>query len=159
MHRVQGHFRDSATLQRAVDKLSMAGFDRADLSLPEPSADGRATPETAARPADTEADARQFRTVQTSTAAAAAAMAAAGITLATGGAAAPAVAAAVAAAGVAGGGIFAVSSAVNAGEQNTRDTDAAAGMLVLSVRAPTPARQEQAEAILLAAGGTDLVRS
>ncbi|MDR3538696.1 MAG: hypothetical protein P4L71_19530 [Acetobacteraceae bacterium] len=72
---------------------------------------------------------------------------------------APAVAAAVVAGGAVGGGIFAISSVANAGEQDTRDADTAAGRLMLAVRAPTPARQAEAEAILRAAGGTDLMRS
>lgn len=159
LHEVRAHFDDSARLQDAVGKLSLAGFDRADLSVPTSDPTAAATPETSARPADTEEDARQARTVHTSTGAAIAAMAAAGVTLATGGAAAPAVAAAIAAGGLTGGGIFAISSAANADEQNTRDVDAAAGRLVLSVRAPTRARQEEAESILRAAGGTDVVRS
>lgn len=158
LHEVRAHFSDSARMQDAVSQLEMAGFDRADLSLPE-SDQQVDTPETGARPVDTEADARQARTMGTSTGAAVAALAAAGVTIATGGAAAPAIAAALAAGGVAGGGIFAISSAANSGEQSTRDQDAAAGELVLSVRAPTPERQEQAEAILRAAGGSDLTRS
>ncbi len=156
-HEVRAHFDDPDWLQDAVSSLSLAGFDRADLSVPESSGTAT-TPETAARPADTEEDARQARTVHTSTGAAVAAMAAAGVMLATGGAAAPAVAAAVAAGGAAGGGIFFISSAANAGEQNTRDADAAAGRLMLAVRAPTPARQAEAEGILRAAGGTGLAR-
>lgn len=156
LHQVTAHFSDSDRLQEAVSQLSMAGFDRADLAIP---SGGGATPESSARPADTDEDARQARTMHTSTGASIAAMAAAGITIATGGAAAPAIAAAVAAGGLAGGGIFAISSAANSGEQDIRDQEAANGSLMLSVRAPTPQRQEQAETILRSAGGTDVVRS
>jgi hypothetical protein len=157
-HHVRARFADSDRLQDALAQLSMAGFDRADLSLPEQQVPSRATPETVARPADTDEDARQLRTVHSSTGAAVAAMAAVGVTLATGGGAAPAVAAAIAAGGVTGGGIFAITSVFNAGEQNTRDRDAADGTLILAVRAGDAAQQEKAASILRAAGGTDLVR-
>jgi hypothetical protein len=154
-HQVTAHFSNPDRLQEAVSKLSMAGFDRADLAIP---SSGGATPESSARPADTDEDARQARTMHTSTGASIAAMAAAGITIATGGAAAPAIAAAVAAGGLAGGGIFAISSAANSGEQKTREQEAANGALMLSVHAPTPQRLDEAEAILRAAGGTELAR-
>jgi hypothetical protein len=144
-------------MQVAIDTLELAGFDRADLNLPAPD-EAATTPETRARPAATDEDARQVRTVHTSTGAAMAAMAGAGITLATGGAAAPAVVAALAAGGVVGGGIFAVSSMANHAEQSVRDAHADRGILVLSVRAPDPVRQQEAEAILRAAGGTGLTR-
>ena len=158
-HEIRAHFSDPARLQNAVSQLTMAGFDRADLSIPEVGSSDGHTPESSARPADTEEDARQTRTMGTSTGAAVAALAAAGITVATGGAAAPAVAAAVAAGGLTGGGIFAISSAANADEQSTRDEDAESGLLMLSVRTPTRERQEEAEKILRTAGGSDLVRA
>jgi hypothetical protein len=158
LHEVRAHFSDADRMQAAIDKLALAGFDRADLNLPVSNAAGT-SPETRARPADTDEDARQARTMHTSTGAAIAAMAGAGVTLATGGAAAPAVAAAFAAGGLVGGGIFAVSSMANSGEQSLRDAHASAGMLVLSVRAPDPVRQQEAEAILQAAGGTELTRT
>jgi hypothetical protein len=160
LHEVRARFADSAHMQEAISQLTMAGFDRADLSLPEvePPAE-RSTPESGAEVPDTDEDARQARTVHTSTAAAAAALAAAGITAATGGAALPAVVAAVAAGGLVGGGTYAASSAANAVTQNERDTRAEAGTLVLSVRAPTQAKRSRAEAILLAAGGMDCVAS
>lgn len=104
LHEVRATFRDPDTMQDAVGRLEVSGFDRADLSLPEaapPAA--RATPEYGAKEVDTEADARQARTLHTSGAAAAAGMAAAGVVIATGGAAAPAVAAAIVGGGLAGG--------------------------------------------------------
>jgi hypothetical protein len=156
LHEVRAWFRDPALLQDAIHQLTMAGFDRADLSLPEAAPPlERSTPESGAETPDTEEDARQIRTVHTSTAAAAAAMLGAGVTVATGGAALPAVAAAFAAAGVVGGATYAASSAVNASEQSERDDRAAAGQLILSVRTPTEARRDRALAILRAAGGSD----
>jgi len=143
-------------LEDAINRLTMAGFDRADISLPEalPPAE-RATPESSAAEANTDHDARQARTVHTSTAAAAAALAAAGITAATGGAAVPVAIAAVLAGGVVGGGTYAISTAANDQEQREREARATAGALILAVRAPTREKRETAGAILRAAGGTD----
>jgi hypothetical protein len=160
LHEVRARFATAAQMQDAVDKLSLSGFDRADLSLPEvapPAAD--ATPEAGAKPADTEEDARQERTLGSSMAAAVAALAAGGLTVATGGAAAPAIAAAVVAGGAAGGTAYAVGSAANANEQHDRDAKADSGTLVLSVRAPTAQKRSEAEAILREAGGMDVVTS
>ena len=69
--------RDPDAMQRAVARLEISGFDRADLSLPEvmPPAE-RATPEQGAKPVDTEEDARQTRTLHVSGAAAAVVLAA-----------------------------------------------------------------------------------
>ncbi len=116
----------------------------------------RATPETGAKPVDTEEDARQTRTLHTSGAAAAVGMAAAGVVIATGGAAAPAVAAAVVGGGLAGGAAFALSSASNEDERMDRERRAASGELVLSVRAPTADKQAEAAEILRGAGGVEL---
>jgi len=157
LHEVCGTFSSSEQMQEAIKRLTASGFDRADLSVPEAAAPvTRATPESGAMPADTEEDARQARTLHTSTAATIAALAGAGITVATGGAAAPAVAAAVAAGAVAGGATFAVSSAANDQEQTELDLRASTGQLMLSVRAPTQAKRSEAEAILRGSGATDL---
>jgi len=153
VHEVRGRFSSPERLQDAVARLELSGFDRADLSLPEPSPPAeRATPEAGARPVDTEEDARQARTLHTSGAAAVAALAAAGAVIATGGAAAPAVAAAVVGGGLAGGAVFAVSSAANQEEQNDREMQAAAGVLILTVRAMTSEKRAEAVTILQATG-------
>jgi hypothetical protein len=150
-------FARSDQMQDAVSKLTLSGFDRADLSLPSPAAiEGTETPESGTKAASTEPDARQARTLGASTAASAAALAAAGITIATGGAAAPAVAAALVAGGAAGGSVFAVQGAANKVEQSDRDDRAAHGELVLAVRAPTDAKRAEAEGILREAGATDV---
>jgi len=144
-------------MQEAVRQLETSGFDRADLSLPEPTPPtAYATPEGGAKPADTEEDARQARTLHTSGAAAVAAMAAGAAVIGTGGALAPAVAAAVVGGGVAGGAAYAISSAANSGEQADRERKAATGGLVLAVRAPTAAKQGEAEGILSSAGATSV---
>ncbi len=157
IHEVRARFSNPDALHNAVEQLEVSGFDRADLSLPEVAPPiERATPESGAKPADTEEDARQTRTLHTSGAAAAAALAAAGVVIGTGGAAAPAVAAAVIGGGLAGAAAYAVSSVANEGEQHDRERKAAAGTLILTVRAMTMAKRADAEAILRAAGATAL---
>ncbi|WP_428488982.1 hypothetical protein [Rhodopila sp.] len=144
-------------MQDAVSKLSMSGFDRADLSLPSPgSLEGTETREEGTKAASTESDARQARTLGASMVGTAAALAAAGVTVATGGAAIPAVAAAAIAGGAAGGSVFAVQGAAGKKEQADRDTRAASGDLVLAVRAANDAKRAEAEAILRAAGATGI---
>jgi hypothetical protein len=157
LHEVRARFADPAQMQNAVDRLELSGFDRADLSLPEamPPAE-RDTPDAGAKPVDTEADARQTRTLHTGGAAAAVGMAAAGVVIATGGAAALAVAAAVVGGGLAGGVAYALSSMANEDEQIDRDCKAARGELILSVRAPNVEKRAEALAILRAAGGMEL---
>ena len=72
---LQATFASPDQMQAAVSKLSMSGFDRADLSLPSPGlVEGTETPEAGTKPAATDADARQARTLGASTAAAAAAL-------------------------------------------------------------------------------------
>jgi hypothetical protein len=150
-------FAGADQMQDAVAKLCLSGFDRADLSLPSPaSVEGLETPESGSKPASTEADARQARTLGASLAASAAALAAAGVTVATGGAAVPAVAAAAAAGGAAGGSVFAIHGAADNAEQQDRDRRAADGNLILAVRVTTAAKQADAEAILRAAGATGI---
>jgi len=154
---VRATFARADQMQDAVSRLSMAGFDRADLSLPTPGLiEGTETPEGGSKPAATESDARQARTLGASTAASVAAMAAAGITVATGGAAAPAVAAAVLAGGAAGGSVFAIGKAATGSEQADRNAKAASGNLVLAVRATTDAQRSKAETIMREAGATDI---
>jgi len=154
---VQATFATAEQMQDAVTRLSMSGFDRADMSLPSPGLlEGKETPESGTKPAYDEADARQGRMVGASTAGSAAALAAAGITIATGGAALPAVAAAVLAGGAAGGAVFAGHHAGDVVEQADRDNRARTGHLVLSVRTPTEAKRSEAEQALRAAGATNI---
>jgi hypothetical protein len=157
MRGVRATFASSAQMQDAVNRLSISGFDRADLSLPSPGViQGTETTEAGTKPASTDTDAQQARTLSASTAAAAAALAAAGITIATGGAAAPAVAAAVVAGGAAGGAVFAAHHTGDIVEQAERDDRADSGELVLVVRATTEAKRAEAEAIVRAAGATEI---
>ena len=157
LREVRATFARSDQMQDAVSKLSMSGFDRADLSLPSPDfVQGTETPEAGTKPAATEDDSRQVRTLGASTAATVAAMAAAGVTVATGGAALPAVAAAIVAGGAAGGSVFAIGKSASNSEQVDRDDKAASGELVLTVRTPTEAKRSEAEGILRAAGATNI---
>ncbi len=157
LREVRATFAMPAQMQDAVNRLTTSGFDRADLSLPSPELlQGAETPEAGTKPVATDVDAQQARTLGASTAAAVAAIAAAGITVATGGAAAPAVAAAVVAGGAAGGSVFAARRAVDGIEQADRDSRAETGELVLVVRAPTIAKQSEAEVVLRAAGATSI---
>jgi hypothetical protein len=154
---VQATFASPGEMQDAIGLLEVSGFDRADLSVPNAVTPVAGVgPDSGARPADTEQDARQARTLHTSGVAAAAALAAAGITIGTGGAAAPAVAAAVLAGTAAGGATFAASSAANNAEQAVREADAAQGVLTLMVRTATTPKREAAVAILRSAGATDI---
>jgi hypothetical protein len=156
-HEVSATFTAPEAMQDAVKQLETSGFDRADLSLPEPAPSAAyATPEGGAKPADIEEDARQARTLHTSGAAAVAAMAAGGAVIASGGALAPAVAAAVVGGGAVGGAAYAISSSANSGEQTDRERKAASGSLVLSVRAPTAEKRREAEDILKSAGATSV---
>ena len=145
---VRAHFDSPDQMQDAVSRLSVSGFDRADMGLDEGSA--------STEPASTESDARQGRTLGSSMAASAAGIAAAGVVVATGGAAIPAVAAAVAAGGAAGGAMFAGQTAVNRAEQHGRDARAETGDLILTVRVASPAKRDAAEAMLRAAGARDI---
>ncbi|HTW69053.1 MAG TPA: hypothetical protein VME47_04125 [Acetobacteraceae bacterium] len=157
VHEVRGLFSSTEQMQTAIQQLFVSGFDRADLSVPEPAAPvERSTPESGALPADTDVEAQQARTMHTSTAAAIAALAGAGVTVATGGAAAAAAAVAVAAGAAVGGATYAVSTAANDQEQAELDTRAASGKLVLSVRAPNEAKRSEAKGILRAAGASDI---
>jgi hypothetical protein len=157
LREVRARFDDPKRMQDAVNRLSLSGFDRADLSLPSHGHSLDETlPEAASKPASTEADARQARTLGSSTAAAAAALAAAGVTIATGGAAAPAIAAAVVAGGAAGGVTLAATGAAAGAEQQQREDLAESDALVLSVRIRNASKQHKATTILRAAGATSV---
>jgi hypothetical protein len=154
---VQGVFPSDAALQDAVAKLTMAGFDRAELSLPSTTpTPSQATPEQGAADPMTDTDVRQARTMGTSMAGTIGAMAAAGATIATGGAAGVAIAAAAA---VGAGSALAANAAGNAAghvQAEERNEAAALGRLVLAVHAPNLAKREIAERLLKEAGATSV---
>lgn len=141
------------SLDAAIKQLETAGFDRADLSLPEidPPPD-RATPEAGAKEPDTDVEAQQARVMHSGVGGAAAAMIAGTAAAATGGAAAVIAAAAIGSGLAVGAAANAISRAFSNEEQADRDRKIAAGKLVLSVRASTADRQTRARDILRAAG-------
>jgi NAD-dependent DNA ligase len=152
---VQAAFASDAALQDAIAKLTHAGFDRADLSLPEarPAAN-QATPERGAAAPTTETDVSQARTLATSSAGAAGALAAAGATIATGGAAGLAIGAAAAAGLGTGALVRAAGNAAQEVQHEHREEAAERGELVLSVRTTDKSHREQAERLLKAAGAS-----
>jgi len=147
----------SAVLNKAIKRLETAGFDRADLSLPEidPPPE-RTTPEAGAKEPDTGVEAQQSRLLHSGVGGAIGAMAAATAAAATGGAATAIAGAAIGGGLVVGGVAHAISRGASEEEQEDRDRKAAASKLVLSVRAPTAERQARATAVLRAAGATRL---
>ena len=156
-HEICGSFDSSEKMADAMQRLELAGFARADLSLPEANPPlRRSTPESGAKPPDDESDAETARTLHTSGAASVAALAAAGITIATGGAAAPAFGAALGAGAAAGGATYAVTRHLDDQEQQDRDAKAAKGQLLLSVRVLDAARRSEAEGILRDAGALEV---
>jgi hypothetical protein len=152
---VQGIFPSDAALQDAISRLTLAGVDRADLSLPQTRpATADATPEGGAADPNTDVDNRQMRTMHASMAGSIGALAAAGVAVASGGTLVPVIAAA-AVAGVGAGLVTeAGSHASDAAQSEERDQAAREGRLVLSVRTDGSARQEELAAIMRAAGAS-----
>ncbi len=154
---VRGVFASDAALQAAIAGLTQAGFDRAELSLPEAAPPAsRATPEQGAADPNTDTDDRQMRTLQASMAGSVGALAAAGAVLMTGGAALPAVAAAAAVGVGAGGLAHAMSGAANTIKHEDREAAASEGLLILSARIRDHAHQRTASDIMLASGATNV---
>ena len=153
VHEVQGVFPDDATMQGALSQLTLAGYDRADFSLPEEQdANTAATPnESAAAPTD-DADKRQLRTMGTSMAGYAGAVAVAGATLATGGAAGLAVAAAAAVGAGTGAMANAAGQAADNAQVEARNQRGREGRLILAVRTTTPEQADQVTGLMQQAG-------
>ena len=152
---VQGVFPDDATMQGALSQLTLAGYDRADFSLPEEQdANQVATPNESAEPATDDADKRQLRTMGTSMAGYAGAVAAAGATLATGGAAGLAVAAAAAVGIGTGAAANATGQAADSAQVEARNQRGREGRLILAVRTTTPEQVEQVKGLMQQAGAT-----
>lgn len=158
IHEVQALFPSDAALQDAISRLTLAGFDRADFSLPKTSpAPSRATPMQGAENPDTEIDNQQMRTMHASMTGSAAALAAAGAVIGSGGLLAPAIGAAIGA-GIAIGALTEGGSHVfDAAQHQLREEAARAGRLVLSVRAASAERQSVAEATLRESAATKVV--
>lgn len=157
VYEVQGLFGSEPMMQDAIGRLTLAGFDRAELSLPVAHVDAaHATPETSAEVPVTPIDGQQMRTMATSMAGTIGAFAAAGVTIATGGLAGVAIAAAAAV----GGGAAAIThlasdGAVEAAHQPQVEA-AARGELVLAVRVSTQGKRDAALQIMRDAGATQV---
>lgn len=152
---VQGLYATDAAMQEAVAQLTLAGFDRAELSLPIAQLDpAHATAETSAEVPTTLIDVQQTRTMATSMAGTIGAFAAAGAIIATGGAAAVAIAGAAAIGGGAAALVHTVGDGIAANEQHRLDDRAAAGELVLSVRTFTADKRDIAMRVLRDCGAT-----
>lgn len=150
---LQASFPNDAALQTAIGELELAGFDHADLSLPDAEAPVD-TPDSAEAATD-HVDRGQLRTMASGMAGTAAGMVAAGVIVATGGLAAPVVAAVGGASAL---GTIAVTSgasaAKDAADAKTRDELGAAGKLILAVRIRSADWREKALNVFQAAGAT-----
>ena len=154
---VQGIFPSDAAMEDAIAKLTLAGFDRADFSLPTTNpAGGAATPEQGAATPMTDTDIRQARTMGTGMAGTIGAMAAAGATIATGGLAGVAIAAAAAVGTGSALAANAIGTAVKTSQVEDHEAAARAGELVLSVHVASAEKQGEAERIMRAAGATNV---
>lgn len=154
---IHATFPNDAALRDAISGLTHAGFHRDRMRLLHPEA-APASANAASEHPTTEPEARQMRTLHSSTAAAAAAMAGAAAVVATGGAALPAVAAAAGAGLAAGGGVYAATGAADAADAASNDSLAGAGRLQLAVTLTAADDPAFVEATLRRAGATDLHR-
>jgi hypothetical protein len=157
VHEVQGHFPNDGALQDALSRLTLAGYDRADLSLPEEQVSGEATtPNEGQNAATDDIDKTQLRTMGSSMASFAGASAVAGATIATGGAAGVA---ALAAAAVGLGTAAAATGAGKVADQanvDERNRKGAAGTLILAVRTRSQEQVQQATEIMRQAGAGEV---
>lgn len=158
VYEVQGVFPSDAALQDAMSQLTLKGYDRADLSLPEVDpAPSETTPEQSAENPTTDVDMRQVRTLGAGMAGFLGAAAAAGATIATGGAAGIAIAAAAAGGAGAVGLAEATGLASDAKQSSQRDDKARQGHLVLAVRTPDHEKAAEVQGIMQRAGATQVV--
>ena len=154
---VQGVFPSNDAMQDAISKLTLAGFDRADFSLPATQPEpGKATLNDGASDPMTDVDMRQARTLGTSMAGYVGAFAAAGATIATGGAAGVAIAAAAAVGVGTAAAANAAGTAAKDGQAQGRDAAAAVGQLVLAVRATDDASRSKVEQVMRESGATQV---
>jgi len=153
---VQGRFPNDATLQDALGRLTLAGYDRADFSLPEDQPGSPATPNEGQEAPTDDIDKTQVRTMASSMAGFAGAAAVAGATIATGGAAGLATLAAGAV------GLGAAAAATGAGKVadqanvDERNRLGAMGKLILAVRTRSGEQARQVAEIMREAGANDV---
>jgi hypothetical protein len=156
VHEVQGSFPNDAALQDALGRLTLAGYDRADFSLPEDHPDGSpSTPNEGQNAATDDIDKTQLRTMGSSMAGFAGASAVAGATIATGGAAGVATLAAAAiglGAAAAATGVGKMADQADVDERNRRG---ALGKLILAVRTRSGEQARQVMEVMRQSGATD----
>ncbi len=124
---VQGVFPSDAAMEDAIAKLTLAGFDRADFSLPVTSPAERRRPARGGATPMTDTDLRQARTMGTGMAGTIGAFAAAGATIATGGVAGVAIAAAAAVGVGSGLAANAIGTAAKTAQVDDHEAEARAG--------------------------------
>jgi len=152
---VQGAFPNDETMQDALSQLTLAGYDRADFSLPdEQQAQAANTPTEGAENPTDDTDKAQLRTLGTSMAGYAGAVAAAGAILATGGAAALAIGGAAAIGAGTAAAANATGQAADQAGVDKRNQRGEAGTLILAVRTTTQAQADQVIGIMQQAGAT-----
>ena len=152
---VQGVFPNDEAMQDALAQLGLAGYDRADFSLPEEQTrPGAGTPTEGAENPTDEIDKAQLRTLGTAMAGYAGAVAVAGAVIATGGAAALAIGGAAAVGAGAAAAAEATGQAADKATVEERNRRGAAGTLVLAVRTHTPEQAQQVMGLLQKAGAT-----
>jgi len=153
---VQGHFPNDAALQDALGRLTLAGYDRADFSLPEDQPGTLPTPNESQNAATDDIDKTQLRTMASGMAGFAGAAAVAGATIATGGAAGVA----ALAAGAIGAGVMAATTgtgkAVDQADVDERNRKGAMGKLILAVRTGSAAQAQQVMQIMREAGAGEV---
>lgn len=154
---VCGAFHGQERMEEAVMRLAGSVFDRSQISIRVPGREDDSSYSSRETPM-AEDDARNLRTLGTSTAAAGLGMAAAGAVIATGGAALPAVAAAAAAGGATIAAGEAAGSAATPGGETEQQQAADRGGVIVMVSADTPERQAKAEEILRACGAEKVWR-
>ncbi|MBV8612251.1 MAG: hypothetical protein JOY66_00575 [Acetobacteraceae bacterium] len=148
-------FRSTEALDNAIRALEARGFERQDLGLPEidPPPE-RATPEAAAKAADTDVEARAARVMHASTGGSMAAMVAGtAAAVATGGVAAAVAGAALGAGAAVAGATSLLSGGLSHAEQLEREQKAREGRLVLAILAKSDERRDRAVTVLQEAGG------
>ena len=148
---VQGRFPHDAALQDALSRLTLAGFDRAEFSLPDEAALGALnTPNESANAATDDIDKTQLRTMGTSMAGYAGAAAVAGATIATGGAGGIAALAAAAIGVGTAAAANATGQMIDKADVDERNRRGAAGTLVLAVRIHSPEQADQVARLMRA---------
>src|SRR4051812_18964587 len=154
---VQGRFPDDATLQDALSRLTLAGYDRADFSLPEEQPAGSpTTPNEGQNAATDDIDKTQLRTLGSGMAGFAGASAVAGATIATGGAAGLATLAAAAVGLGAAAAATGIGKAVDQADVDARNRRGAFGKLILAVRTRSGEQAGQVSEIMRQAGATEV---